>query len=115
MSFALGLLDALRALAQRHRHVLDAGIAQVERMGVALAAIADDGDLAALDQIDVGVAIVVNAHDLLSSFGRRNRPHPILEYPRVLLGRLPGRDKPRPQAALATRRLTLMSFVRLRT
>ena len=31
-------------------------------MGVALAAIADDGDLLALDQIDVGVAIVIDAH-----------------------------------------------------
>jgi hypothetical protein len=31
-------------------------------MGVALAAIADDGDLLALDQVQVGVAIVVNSH-----------------------------------------------------
>ena len=62
---ALGLLDALRALAQRHRHVLDAGIAQVERVGMALAAIADDGDLLALDQVQVGVAIVINAHGLI--------------------------------------------------
>ena len=59
---ALRLLDALRALAQRHRDLLDAGIAQVERMGVALAAIADDGDFLALDQIQVGVAVVINAH-----------------------------------------------------
>ena len=59
---ALGLLDALRALAQRDRDVLDAGIAQVERMGMALAAIADDGDLLALDQVQVGVAIVINTH-----------------------------------------------------
>ena len=63
--FALGLLDALRALAQRHRDVLDAGIAQVERMGMALAAIADDDDLLALDQVQVGVAIVINTHVLL--------------------------------------------------
>src|SRR5262245_2168773 len=60
--FALGLLDALRALAQRHRHLLDPGIAQIERMGVTLAAIADDGDLLALDQVQVGVAVVVNTH-----------------------------------------------------
>src|SRR5262249_26936075 len=38
-------------------------------MGVTLAAVADDGDLLALDQIDVGVAIVINAHDF---------PHPSL-------------------------------------
>ena len=59
---AFRLLDALRALAQRHRDVLDAGIAQIERMGVALAAVADDGDLLALDQVQVGVAVVVNTH-----------------------------------------------------
>jgi hypothetical protein len=29
---------------------------------VALAAVADDGDLLALDEIDVGVAIVIDAH-----------------------------------------------------
>ena len=66
---ALGLLDALRALAQRHRDVLDAGVAQIERMGMALAAIADDGDLLALDQVQVGVAIVVNTHGPRSSYG----------------------------------------------
>jgi hypothetical protein len=33
-------------------------------MGVALAAIADDGDLLALDQVQVGVAIVVNTHEI---------------------------------------------------
>ena len=59
---ALRLLHALRVLAQRHRDVLDAGIAQIERMGMALAAIADDGDLLALDQVQVGVAVVINAH-----------------------------------------------------
>jgi hypothetical protein len=31
-------------------------------MGVALAAIADDDDLLALDQVQVGVAIVINTH-----------------------------------------------------
>ena len=61
---ALGLLDALRVLAQRDRDVLDAGIAQIERVGMALAAIADDGDLLALDQVQVGVAVVVNTHCL---------------------------------------------------
>ena len=59
---ALGLFDALRTLAQRHNDLFDAGIAQVERMGVALAAIADDGDFLALDQVQVGVAVVVNTH-----------------------------------------------------
>jgi hypothetical protein len=39
-------------------------------MGVALAAIADDDDLLALDQVQVGVAIVVNS---LSRFLLRGR------------------------------------------
>ena len=50
------------ALAQRDGDVLHAGIAQVQRVGMALAAVADDGHLLALDQIDVGVAIVIDAH-----------------------------------------------------
>ena len=58
----LGLGDAGRALAQRDRHVLDAGIAQVQRVRVALAAVADDGHLLALDQVDVGITIVIDAH-----------------------------------------------------
>jgi hypothetical protein len=31
---------------------------------VALAAIADDGDLFALDQVQIGVAVVINTHDV---------------------------------------------------
>jgi hypothetical protein len=33
---------------------------------VALAAVADDGDLLALDQVQVGVAIVINTHVFLT-------------------------------------------------
>src|SRR6266404_4425919 len=40
----------------------DAGILQVQRVGMALAAIADDADLLALDEVQVGVAIVINTH-----------------------------------------------------
>jgi hypothetical protein len=58
----LGLLGGSRALAQRDRHLLHAGIPQVQRMGVALAAIADDGDLLALDEVQVGIPVVINAH-----------------------------------------------------
>ena len=35
---------------------------EVQRMRVALAAIADDGDLLALDQIEIGIPIVIDAH-----------------------------------------------------
>src|SRR3546814_15055159 len=44
------------------RDFLHAAVAHVLRVGVALAAIADDSDLLALDQFLVGVAIVINLH-----------------------------------------------------
>ena len=59
----LRLLGRGRALAQRNGDVLDPGILQVQRMGVALAAIADDGDLLALDEIDVGIPVIINTHE----------------------------------------------------
>ena len=65
-----GSFSALAAEAEPVRRAtatsFDAGIAQVEGVGVALAAIADDGDLLALDQVDVGVAIVIDAHGACS-------------------------------------------------
>ena len=60
---AFRLFDAAGALAQRDRNLLHAEIAQIERMGVALAAIADDGDLLSLDEIEIGVPVVINTHD----------------------------------------------------
>ena len=51
------------ALAQRDDDVFHAAIAHVERMSMALAAVADDGHLLALDQVQVGVAIVIDTHD----------------------------------------------------
>jgi hypothetical protein len=42
-----------RVLPQGDDDVLHAAVAQVHGMGVALAAVADDGDLLGLDQIDV--------------------------------------------------------------
>ena len=58
----LRLLRRGRAGAERDRHVLDAGIAEVLRMRVALAAIADDRDLLGLDQVEVGIPVVIDAH-----------------------------------------------------
>ena len=55
-------LGAGGAGTQRHGHFLDAGITQVQRMGMALAAVADDGNLLALNQVHVGVAIVIDTH-----------------------------------------------------
>ena len=47
---------------------LDAGVAQVQRVGVALGAVADDGNLAALDDRQVGVVVVEHFSHLGNSF-----------------------------------------------
>ena len=57
--FSLSLGLRRRALAQADAHV-DARVAEVECVGVALGAVADDGDLAALHQRTVGVGLVVD-------------------------------------------------------
>jgi hypothetical protein len=61
-AFAFGLLDRGRIRTQRRRYILHAAVAHVEQMGMALAAVADHCDLLALDQIEIGVPIVINAH-----------------------------------------------------
>ena len=53
-----GLGPALAAGVEADHHV-DAGIAQVQRVGVALAAVADDGDRAALQVIEISVFFVI--------------------------------------------------------
>ncbi|OPZ54834.1 MAG: hypothetical protein BWY91_01426 [bacterium ADurb.BinA028] len=53
----LGLGPALAALGEADAHV-DPGVTQVERVGVALAAVADDGHLHPLDDAQVGVVVV---------------------------------------------------------
>src|ERR1700730_6488397 len=60
---ALRFLGGPRVLAKRNRDVLHARIAKVERMRMALAAIADDGDLLALDEIDVSIPVIINTHE----------------------------------------------------
>ena len=47
---------------QRHRHLGHAAVLEVVGVAEALAAVADHGDLLALDQIEIGVGIVVDAH-----------------------------------------------------
>jgi hypothetical protein len=54
-----GLGGGGRAGAQTDHH-RDAGVAQIIGMGMALRAVADDGDLLALDEREVGVFVVVN-------------------------------------------------------
>src|SRR6202011_1798652 len=73
----LRLLGGCRALAQRDGDVLDAGILQVQRVGMALAAIADDADLLAFDEVQVGVAIVINTHGRSSWLAGRSGRIPL--------------------------------------
>ena len=56
-ALGLGLGAGPRPLGETDAHV-DPGVAQVQRVGVALAAVADDRDLAALDDGQVGVVVV---------------------------------------------------------
>jgi hypothetical protein len=60
----LGLGTRGRAGAQADRYV-DAAVAQVAGVRMALRAIADDGDFLALDDAGIAVFVVVNLHDLL--------------------------------------------------
>src|SRR5690606_33172166 len=66
---AFGLPGRGRARAQRDRDVLHAAVAQVLRVGVALAAVAEHGDLLVGDQVQVGVGVVINLH--VSSYSKR--------------------------------------------
>ena len=58
----LGLVPGRTALAQADGD-LHAGLVQVERVGVALRTVADDGDFLALDERKIGVLVVVDLHD----------------------------------------------------
>ena len=70
-------LGGLGALAQAHADV-HAGVHEVERMGVALGAVADDGDLLAQDHLGVDVVLVVDGdgHAFLLSLAVRCYAHP---------------------------------------
>jgi hypothetical protein len=45
---------------------LQAAVAQVERLGAVLVALADDGDLFVLEQAQVGVGVAIDAHAFFS-------------------------------------------------
>src|SRR3954464_4460181 len=60
-------------------------------MRMPLTAVADDGDFLSLDQVQVGVAIVVNTHGSLTPTPRAPRP---FRFVLVLLGGLAGGNKP---------------------
>ena len=74
----LGLLDRSRAGPQRHDDFLDPAVAQIVGMRMALAAVADDCDLLRLDQVHVGIPVVIHAHfAVLPPVPSRRRPGPI--------------------------------------
>ena len=58
----LGFGPASGAFAQADNDVLRAAVPQVVGVGMALAAIAQYGDGPRLDEVEVGVAIVIDAH-----------------------------------------------------
>ncbi|BAS17472.1 hypothetical protein AHiyo8_57750 [Arthrobacter sp. Hiyo8] len=62
----LGLCDRLRAFFERDDN-LDAGVAQVQRVGVALGTVADNGNLATLDDRQVCVVVVEHFSHLRNS------------------------------------------------
>ena len=58
----LRLLRRSGTRPKRDDDILGAAVAQIVGVGVALAAIADDRDLFRLDQVHIGIAVVINAH-----------------------------------------------------
>lgn len=58
---SLSLLPGSAVRAQTDHHI-DAGVMQVQRMGVSLGTVADDRDLLALDDGKVTVLVVINLH-----------------------------------------------------
>src|SRR5207302_10850136 len=94
-SARLRLVPGRAALAQADAD-LDPRFLQVERMGVALRAVAEDGDLLALDEREIGVLVVINFHNSpLSPSGlqtrstRLPRPGPLVPV-RTVSMMLPG-------------------------
>jgi hypothetical protein len=64
-AFGFALLGRSGTRAQGDDDVLGTAVAQVQRVGVALGAVAKDGDFLVLDQVHIAVAVVVNAHGVL--------------------------------------------------
>ena len=77
--FALGLGDAGRALAQGDDNVFCAAVAQVQCVGMALRAVAENGHVHVLDQVDVAIAVIVNAHVLSSGWVSAARYRGVLQ------------------------------------
>ena len=81
-AFGFGLLGGGRTGPEGDRDVLDTAVTHVEQMGVALAAVADDGNRLAFDEIEVGIPVVIDAH-LSSLFWRSKRCFELKEGPGV--------------------------------
>lgn len=68
------VVGAAGALAHDH---LDPGIPQVLGMGMALAAVADDGDGLIFQNIEIGILIIIHFHlNILCNRSRLNKIHP---------------------------------------
>ena len=61
-TFVFRLPGAAGAFAERDGDFLDAAVAEIEGMGMALAAVADNGHFLAFDQIHIRITVVINSH-----------------------------------------------------
>jgi len=61
-AIGFSLLDGRRAGLKSDDDVLGAGILEVQRMGAALGAVTDDDDILGLDEIEIRITIIINAH-----------------------------------------------------
>src|SRR6266513_1519143 len=78
-SALLRLVPGRAALAQANAD-LDPRFLQVERMGVTLRAVAEDGDLLALDEREIGVLVVIDLHDFTCMKAEKPRSNDAWNY-----------------------------------
>lgn len=61
-AIGFSLLDGRRTGLQSNNDVLRAGILQVQRVSATLGAVADDNDVLCLDEVEICITIIINAH-----------------------------------------------------
>ena len=66
-AFGFCLLGTARAFTQRNGYFAHAAIAHVQGMRMALATVSDNDNFLAFDQINICVAVIINAHGLYPS------------------------------------------------
>ncbi len=74
----LGFRHSAGVRPQSDRELGGAAVLEIVGVRVALAAVADDGDLFSFDQVHVGIAVIVDAHGCFPSVLSRASPRPDL-------------------------------------